>query len=232
MKKYRFYLFLLFFISHLVHAGGDDNPLLAKVMLNEIQTALHENKPSSLRAQAWLGKDLDKFWLKTQGEYQNSDDKELEVQALYSRAISPYWDAQIGAKVDMRPSHSRHWAVFGLQGLAPYYFEIDTALFIGEEGRSALRLSAEHDMLITQKLILTPEIKTNLYGKNDAEMGIGAGFSDINMSLKLRYELIREFAPYIAIEWQKKFGNTAKYARAKGESSHDTILAIGFRAWF
>lgn len=219
-------------MSGLAHAAGDDDPLLIKVMFDEIEKGLGSNDPARFEVQAWAGKDLHKLWLKTEGEYESSDQKELEIQALYSRAIAPYWDAQVGIKVDIEPSPSRTWAVLGIQGLAPYFFEVDAALFIGEEGRTAMRLKAEYEMLITQKLILSPQAEVNLYGKNDAELGIGSGLSDISAGLRLRYEFKREFAPYIGVEWANKFGNTADFARDEGEKTHEVQFIVGLRAWF
>lgn len=218
-------------ISSFSYAANDD-PLLFKVMLDEVETGVGSNKPTSFEAEAWLGKDINKLWLKAEGEYQNSDDKEAQAQALYSRAISAYWDVQAGVRADRKPSVSREWAVVGIKGLAPYYFDIDAALFVGNDERTALRLRVEPDMLITQKLILSPEIELNIYGKNDREYGVGAGLADISAGLRLRYEIVREFAPYIGVDWQQLYGNTAKYARARGDKKSHTQLVVGFRAWF
>jgi copper resistance protein B len=220
------------FASSFVYAGGNDDPLLAKVMLDQLERGVDPQDATQFSAQAWLGYDLNKLWLKTEGEYLNSDEQDLEIQALYSRPIAPYWDIQLGVKTDIKPSPTRNWAVIGVQGLAPYFFDIDAALFISEEGRTAMRLSAEYELLITQQLILSPEIEVNLFAKNDAELGIGSGVSDVSAGLRLRYEIIREFAPYIGVDWRKKFGNTADYARNEGEDTQETQLVIGFKAWF
>jgi len=218
-------------INSFSYAANDD-PLLFKVMLDELETGVGSNKPTSFEAEAWLGKDINKLWLKAEGEYQNSDDKEAQAQALYSRAISAYWDVQAGIRADRKPSVSREWAVIGFKGLAPYYFDIDAALFVGNDERTALRLSIDHDMLITQKLILTPAMEINAYGKNDPDYGVGAGLADINAGLRLRYEIVREFAPYIGVDWEQKYGNTARYARARGDKKSHTQLVVGVRAWF
>jgi copper resistance protein B len=220
------------FASSFVYAGGNDDPLLAKVMLDQLERGVDPQDATQFSAQAWLGYDLNKLWLKTEGEYLNSDEQDLEIQALYSRPIAPYWDIQLGVKTDIKPSPTRNWAVIGVQGLAPYFFDIDAALFISDEGRTAMRLSAEYELLITQQLILSPEIEVNLFAKNDAELGIGSGVSDVSAGLRLRYEIIREFAPYIGVDWRKKFGNTADYARNEGEDTQETQLVIGFKAWF
>lgn len=232
VKGFALSLIAALFMSGPAQAGGGDDPLLTKVMFDEVERGVGSNDPTSFNIQAWVGKDINKFWLKTKGEYEDADDKELEIQALYSRAIAPYWDAQIGVRVDLEPSPSRSWAVLGLQGLAPYFFEIDAALFIGDEGRTAMRVSAEYEMLLTQKLILSPEVKVNFYGQNDADLGIGSGLSDLSTGLRLRYEIKREFAPYIGVEWARKFGNTAEFARNEGKKVEGTQVVIGLKAWF
>lgn len=214
------------------HAGGDDNPLLAKLMLDEFERGVESNDSTNFEAQTWIGKDLDKLWLKAEGGYKNSDEKALELQALYSRAISAFWDAQIGLRVETEPSPSRKWAVLGVQGLAPYHFDIDAALFIGEKGRTAARLNADYDLLITQKLILSPEVEMNFYGKNDAELSIGSGLANISTAVRLRYEVIREFAPYIGVEHNQKLGKTADFARAGGAKTNETQVMVGLRLWF
>lgn len=214
-------------------AGGKDDPLLGKVMIDQLEVRdADENNPLVLDGQGWVGKDLQKLWFKAEVERADSETEEAELQALYSQAIAPFWDVQVGVRQDFQPTPSRTWAVIGLQGLAPYFFEIDTALFIGESGRTALRLEAEYELLFTQRLILTPEIEVNFYGQNDADLGIGSGLSDIEAGLRLRYEIRREFAPYIGVNWNKRFGNSADFARSAGEETDDLQWVIGVRAWF
>ena len=122
--------------------------------------------------------------------------------------------------------------MFGIQGLAPYWFEVDADVYVGDEGRTALRLDAEYELLLTQKLILQPRIEANFYGKRDAERALGAGLSDLTVAVRLRYELWREFAPYVGIERAGKFGATAEYARAAGEETKETRLVAGVRFRF
>lgn len=210
----------------------EDDPVLTKFMLDQLE--VHDAKgknPVTWEAEAWIGKDLNKLWFKTEGERVDGENEELEVQALYSRAVAPFWDFQVGLRKDFKPK-GREWGVIGLKGLAPYFFETDVALFAGKKGRTAARLQAEYEMLFTQKTILTPEIELNAYGKNDSEMRLGSGFSDARVGLRLRHEFRREFAPYIGVEWTKKFGNTADYAKADGADVSDTQLVAGVRIWF
>lgn len=210
----------------------EDDPLLTKFMLEQLE--MHDadgDNPLTWEAEAWIGKDLNKFWLKTEGERLNGKNEDLEVQALYSKAIAPYWDVQMGVRKDFEPV-GREWGVIGLKGLAPYYFETDLSLFAGDNGRTAARIQSEYEMMLTQKTVLSPEIEINFYGKDDPEIGVGSGLSDVSVGLRLRHEFKREFAPYIGVEWTKKFGDTADFARADGEDVSDTQLVTGIRAWF
>jgi len=211
------------------HGHGDADPLLAKVMIDQLETGKEGDR---LDAQVWLGKDLDKLWLKTGIERRDSRTEAAELQALYSHAISPYWDLQIGLRLDQRPAPERDWAVLGVQGLAPYFFEVEAAVFVGEEGRSAARLKAKYDLLFTQKLILSPELELNAYGQTDSGRGAGAGLSDTKAGLRLRYEIYRELAPYLGIEWQQHYGTTADLDRLTGQPASEHQWVIGLRTWF
>lgn len=217
----------------LAEHGMDDDPLLTKVQLDQLEVRNGgDDHVAVLEGQAWIGYDLNKFWMKADIERDDGHTHEAEVQALYSRAISPYWDFQAGVRKDFKPAPDRSWGVIGFQGVAPYEFEVETALFIGEGGRTALRLSAEYEVLLTQRLILTPEFEVNFYGQNDEDVGVGSGLSDTEAGLRLRYEFRREFAPYIGVNWTRKYGNTADFARAERQDTNDWQWVIGIRAWF
>jgi len=226
-------LLLGFAASSVAFAAAEDNPLLFKTMVDQLEVRFTDgDNPLAWDAEAWLGKDLNKLWLKTEGERVDGDSEEVELQLLYSRAIAAYWDFQAGWRGDLRPHPDRNWLAVGFKGLAPYFFAVDAAIFIGESGRTAARIDLEYDILFTQRLILTPEFETNLYGKKDTELGIGSGLSDMAIGLRLRYEIRREFAPYVGFNWWKKFGDTADYADAAGEDSDDFQITLGLRAWF
>lgn len=232
LKKAGIVLLVSSWLPQLVLAAMPDDPLLFNVMVGELETDDSNNDPLSWDAQAWIGKNLNKFWFKTEGEMINGDTEEVEVQALYSRAISPFWDFQAGVRHDAKPTPDQNWGVIGFQGLARYYFEIDTALFVGESGNTAFRFNAEYELLFTQRLILTPELEMNFYGKDIPGIGVGSGLSDLNLGLRLRYEIRREIAPYIGINWWKKYGNTADFSRIGGEPTNDTSVVAGIKFWF
>ncbi|WP_372811134.1 copper resistance protein B, partial [Litorivivens sp.] len=215
------------------HAGGKDDPFLTMGKLDQLEVRDTEGPdPQVVEGQFWAGYDLNKLWLKFEGERVDDESEELELQALYSRAISGFWNIQMGARRDFKPEPDRDWGVIALQGLAPYYFEVDASLFVGGAGRTGLRLEAEYELLVTQRLILTPEIELNAYGHNDRDTGVGSGLADAEIGLRLRYEIRREFAPYIGVNWIKKYGNTADFASAEGEDIEDTQLVVGIRAWY
>ncbi len=214
-------------------ADMEDDPLLLTVILDQLETRdVGGDNTLSWDGEAWLGKDLHKIWIKADGERTGGSTDEAELQFLYSKAIARYWDFQLGVRNDFQPSPSQSWAAIGFKGLAPYFFDIDAAAFIGESGRTALRFEAEYELLLTQRLILTPDIEINLYGQNDPDVGIGAGLSDLEAGLRLRYEFRREIAPYIGVNWSRLFGNTADFARIAGKDTSKAQLVIGLRAWF
>ena len=220
-------------VSDNARASAEDDPLLLMGILDQLEMRdTSGDNTFSWDAQGWFGKDLRKLWFKTEGKRAAGSTDEAEFQFLYSKAIARYWELQVGVRHDFEPSPSQSWAVIGVQGLAPYFFETDIALFVGESGRTALRFESEYELLLTQRLILTPEIEVNFYGQDDAAVGIGSGLSDLELGLRLRYEIRREFAPYIGVNWSKLFGQTKDFARGAGESTSEAQLVIGLRVWF
>ena len=232
MKKL-FLIICISLVSMASHSMGRDDPLLTKVMVGQFELRNTEGSdPIVLEAQGWVGKDLNKLWVKVDVENVSGKTEEAELQFLYSKAIAPYWDVQVGWRHDKMPTPNRDWFAVGFQGLAPYFFEIDAAAFIGNNGQTALRLEAEYEIMLTQKLILTPEVEINAYSKDDEATGVGSGLSDIELGLRLRYEIRREFAPYIGVNWNKTYGDTANFSRDEGEDVSDTQFVVGIRAWF
>ena len=184
-------------------------------------------------AQGWVGNDDHKLWLKTEGEKPNAGKLEKgEFQLLYSRPISDFFDLQGGVRQDIKPNPDRTFAVFGVQGLAPYMFEIDAAAFVSHEGEVSARLKGEYDLLITQKLILQPTAEINLAAQSVKEREIGSGINNVGVGLRLRYEIVREFAPYVGFQWERKLGQTADYARADRETVDNRSFVTGVRFWF
>lgn len=182
--------------------------------------------------QGYYGGDLDKFWFKSEGEGSFGEEIEsAEVQALYSRAITPFFDLQGGIRQDLAPMDRTH-AVIGIQGLAPYLFEVDAAAFLSDKGDLTARIEVELDQRITQRLILQPRVEASLSAQDVPELGIGAGLDKVEAGLRLRYHLVREFAPYVGIDQEWRLGQSADYARAAGEDPGVTNYVVGVRFWF
>ncbi|WP_157218573.1 copper resistance protein B [Flavisphingomonas formosensis] len=185
------------------------------------------------KGEGWIGGDINRLAIKSEGEGAAGGGLErAEVQALYSRAIDPWWNIVGGVRQDFRPQPQRTYATIGIEGLAPYWFEVEGQLFLSNKGDAHLRLEGSYDQRITQRLILQPALEVNVAAQDVPELGIGSGLSDIELGLRLRYEIAREFAPYVGINWERKFGDTARYRRAEGESASATSLVMGIRFWF
>ena len=180
---------------------------------------------------AWFGNDYDKALFKTEGE-RFEGDYEGQGELLWDRVFSRWWSAQAGVAHDFGDGPSRTWAAFGVQGLAPYWFEVEALAYVGEEGRTAASFSAEYEMFLTQRLVLQPKLELKLYGKDDPANGIGSGFSDAEAGLRLRYEIRREFAPYVGVSWSRMFGETAELARHHGNDADEVQFVAGLRMWF
>ncbi|WP_232504402.1 copper resistance protein B [Sulfuricella denitrificans] len=182
--------------------------------------------------QAWFGRDYDRLVFKAEGDIAKGKLQEARTELLWGHAIATFWDTQAGMRYDSGVGPDRGWLAFGVQGLAPYWFGVDAAAYVGNNGRTALRLGTEYELLLTQKLVLQPRVEVNWYGKSDAVRGVGAGLSEAQAGLRLRYEFTRQFAPYIGVERTGKFGQTANLARAEGESTGVTRWVAGVRFWF
>ena len=186
-----------------------------------------------LDLQGWVGTDTSKFWGKVEGDgIVDGPLEALEVQALYSRMISPFFDLQVGLRQDVTPDMSRTHAVVGVQGLVPYWFEVDAAAFVSHTGDVTARLEAEYALLFSQRLVLQPRTEVNVAFQEIEALGIGSGLSSAEVGLRLRYEIRRELAPYVGVSWRQTVGGTADFARAAGDRSATTSFVAGLRLWY
>ncbi|MCK9537749.1 copper resistance protein B [Dokdonella sp.] len=181
---------------------------------------------------AWIGTDLDRLWLRSEGERVDGVTENADLEVLYGHSIAPWWDLLAGLRQDFGRGPARSWAAFGVQGLAPYKFEVAATAYVGERGRTAARVEIEYTTLLTNRLILQPLLEANLYGREDAPRSIGTGLSTLEAGLRLRYEFTRQFAPYIGIVRERAFGGTANLRRAAGEDGSATRIVVGLRTWF
>ncbi|MNV19873.1 Copper resistance protein B precursor [compost metagenome] len=205
------------------------------VIIDRLEAGVGDDDESYLwDVQGWSGGDINRFWWKSEGEGDFGGElEEAEVQALYSRAISPFWDVQAGLRQDFRSEgEDTTHLVLGLQGLAPYWWEVDAAAFLSTEGDLTARVEAEYDQRITQRLILQPRFEIEASARDIPELEIGSGLSSIEAGLRLRYEIRKEFAPYVGVEWSHALGSSADYIEARGGEVEDTRFVVGLKAWF
>ena len=181
---------------------------------------------------SWVGGDLNRIWIHSEGASDGSSLEEAEAHVTYGRSFSRWWDVVAGVRRDFRPGPGQTWATVGIQGLAPQWFELQATLYVGESATTMARFEAEYELLITNRLVLQPLVELNLYGKAIPERGIGAGLSAAETGLRLRYEVRREFAPYVGVVWHREFGGTADFSRAAGHDIGGWRLAAGLRTWF
>ncbi|MEX0645115.1 MAG: copper resistance protein B [Parvularculaceae bacterium] len=212
---------------------GDANVYYVEGDRFEYQTG--EGDPLFLwDAQGFWGGDLNKLWIKSEGElrFDIGEVEDAELQALWSRAIGGYFDLQAGMRHDFAGGPDRNYAVFGVQGLAPYLFEIDAAAFVSGHGDVTARIEVEYELLFTQRLILQPRTELNFAAQDVAALAIGSGLSSAELGARLRYEIRRDFAPYIGIAWTRDVGRTADITRSMGAKPGDFSFVAGVRFWF
>jgi len=211
----------------------DDTHRFGKVMLDQLEWRdAREGAAVTWDAQGWYGGDYNKLWIKTEGERITGTTLNASTDLLLDHVVARWWDAQAGIRQDFGKGPARTWLALGVQGLAPYGLDVEATVYVGTAGRAAARLKADYDLLLTQRLILQPYGEANFYSKADPARQLGSGLSDIELSLRLRYEVRRELAPYVGVGWFKRFGGTAELARAAGEGGDELELIAGLRIWF
>jgi copper resistance protein B len=215
----------------------DDTTSFGKVMLDQIEWRNGDagEGRASWDAQGYYGGDYNKLWIKTEGKYvsgSGSGIRDADVEVLWDRVVSRWWNLQVGGRQDFGPGQARTWAAVGVQGLAPQWFQIEATAYASDEGRTAARLKAQYDLPLSQRLVLQPFAEASFYGRSDPSQQIGSGLPDLQISLRLRYELRREFAPYMGIVWLRRFGGTADLVRSAGGEASDLELTAGLRVWF
>jgi len=188
--------------------------------------------------EGWIGGDFQRFWWKAEGEQESKGAKagRVEAQALYSRLVSPFWDFQTGVRVDRhysgRTRRTTGYFVIGFEGLAPYWFDVEPALFLSEKGKASFKLTSSYDQLITQRWVIQPRIDLNAAFQDDPKRNVAAGINDAEFSVRLRYDISRQFSPYVGVTWRRVLGATAGLARRAGEDLSTTSAVFGLRTWF
>lgn len=217
-----------------------DNAIYGYSLLDVAEYQRARDAPNAFRwdVYGWRGGDIHRFWWKSEGRVATatSEGSEFEAQALYGKLISPYFDLQAGVRVDQRlregSDPARIYAVVGLQGLSPYRFDIEPSLFVSHKGQVSARLTASLDLLLSQRLILQPRLETNLAVQDDEELGIAAGWNDAELGVRVRYEMRREFAPYVGLTWKESFGATHRLTAQEGGDPSHFVVVVGARTFF
>ena len=227
IKQTLFGLSALLALSQTLQAAGGDDPLRTMLIMDKLEILNNDENTRAWEGSFYIGYDLDKLYVYSTGEATADGLEYSQNEVVYSRAIAPFWDIQAGVNYDKYANASRTWGEIAISGLAPYFFESRAALLVNGEGNIGLRLDFEYEALLTQKLILTPSFEAEFYSKDDPELQLGSGLSSLEAGLRLRYEIVREFAPYIGVTWDRNFGNTYDY-----NPVNETDLLVGVRFWF
>ena len=183
-------------------------------------------------AQGWIGTDMHRLWLRSEGEREAGHTESADVEVLYGRPVARWWDLVAGVRHDIAPGNGQSFAAIGVMGVAPQKFEIEATAYIGASGQTAARIEAEYELLLTNRLILQPVVEAEWHGKRDAARGIGSGLGTVEAGLRLRYEFTRRFAPYVGLVHERSFGGTADFMRDEGDATRDTRVVAGVRFWF
>ena len=213
--------------------AGEGDAEAVKLKFNRLEARNHDGENSYFwNLDFWAGGDVHKFWVKSKGARASGETEGAFFEMLYNRTITPHWDFQAGWRREQMPKPERNWLTLGFEGEAPYALEVDAALLLGENSRSGLRAEIARELTLAPKLTLEPEVEFFIYGRNDPEIGLGSGFSKLELSMRMQYELHRQLEPYVGVKWEKKYGNTADYARAEGEGTEEFFVLAGLRFWF
>jgi copper resistance protein B len=207
-----------------------EDPLNRSIVFDELES--HEGDDFRWDAALWLGRSFDRFAVRTEGQRNEGVTERAELQLLWTHAFARWWEVVAGARGDFQPGSTRSWAAFGVQGLAPYRFNLEATAFVGTHGETAARFEGEYDLSITPRLTLQPQIEVNWYGQSDSDRLLGSGLSSVEAGLRLRYELRREVAPYIGLVRERLVGSTADFARSAGLDPDDSSFVAGIRLRF
>ena len=214
--------------DHPVH----DNTIQSFFLLDRLEAWNADNGTGlGWEAASWIGTDLNRIWLRSEGERVDGTTESADLEVLYGRSVSRWWDVVAGVRHDFGEGPSQTFAAIGIQGLAPQKFDVEATAYIGQSGQTAARLEVEYDTLLTNRLVLQWLAEAELYGQDDERRGIGAGLSTVEAGLRLRYEFTREVAPYVGVVWERAYGGTASFRRDHGEDIDDTRIVAGLRIW-
>ena len=214
--------------AHAMHGDG----VHSFVLFDRLEWSEGDHGAFAWEVDAWVGTDTDRLWLRGEGEAVRDGRDHAELELLYGHSVSPWWDVLVGLRYENEGGENRESFAVGIRGLAPQKIELAATAYVNASGDTDLRLKLGYDAWLNQRWILHPELEFNAYGRNDPDRGIGAGLGTMHAGLRLRYEITRQFAPYIGLEYEQAFGETADFRRREGEAVRDTRLVLGLRLWF
>ena len=183
-------------------------------------------------AKGWIGGDVDRLWLRSEGERARNRLETADLELLWGHAVTPWWDFVAGVRQDFEPGDAQTFAAIGVQGLAPQKFEVSATAYVGERGQVAARFETEYELLLTNRLVLQPRVEVDFHGRDDPRRHVGSGLATAEAGLRLRYEITRQFAPYVGLVHERAFGDTAGYRRRESGRARDTRVVVGVRFWF
>jgi len=209
-----------------------DDHVFYHLMLNQLEGRFGMTSSFRWSGEAWLGTDEHRLWLRSEGRLADSRVDDGQHELLYARPISPYLNAMVGGRYDGDSAPGRGWGAIGIEGLAPLFFHVAATAYVSGDGHLAAKLEGSYDLLLTQKLVLQPQVEMNFYTKDDPARDVGSGLADIDAGLRLRYEITRKVAPYVGVTYAGKVGGTAGFARASGHATDEVRFTLGLRTWF
>lgn len=195
-----------------------------------------QGRPIRFDGLGWIGGDYNRVWLRAEGERPTSESGgEAQGELFYGRLISPFWNAIGGVRVDTRSQlgdrATRALLAAGLEGLAPYWFVVEPTLYVSQKGDISARFTTSFDVLLTQRLIAQPRLELNAALQAVPRFGVGSGLNESDLGLRVRYEIRREFAPYVGVSWRRRYAGTAELSRRSGEAVTDGVFSVGLRLW-
>jgi len=218
--------------STMANAETADRLRLGALFLDQLEAVTsNQGSGAAWDVQAWYGGPFDRAWLRSEGDVRQGRLEAASVEALWFRPYHPFWGTQVGVRQDLGEGPDRSWIALGVQGTTPYWYGMEATAYVGEGGRTAARLKASSDLRFTQRWVLRPEIEANLYGRSDPARGLGSGLATFQTEMRLRYEVRREFAPYIGVAWNRAFGETATLRRAANGKKDEVQFLVGLKLW-
>jgi len=213
--------------------AAHDRTVTSYVLFDQLEWQVGDGANGvNVDSRGWIGGDRNRLWFRAEGDGGHARVDQAQTDVLYGRQFARWWDFVAGVGQDFRPGDAQTWAAFGVQGLAPYWFDIEATGYVGASGRTRFRFEVEYELLFTNRLILQPLVEAEIFGKSDPERSVGAGLSRTDVGFRLRYELRREVAPYVGVTWNNEWGKTADFATAAGEDIGGTRFVTGLRLWF